>query len=158
MRDASVKDFCRHWGGDEDSVVQELDFNDEEAPAPALPTGPRKPIVLVWFDAMETPEDEVHGALVERLKDAYETDGQAILAALVDLKEFAKRFAGIPSRLEERAQGWMHLGEVHQIKMFSLKDDAQSQLETVKLLRAWAAPRISATEAAPADTKEVTNE
>lgn len=158
MRDATVKDFCRHWGGNEDSVVRELDFNDEEVPTPALPTGPRKPIVLVWFDAMETPEDEVHGDLIERLKEAYEKDGQAILAVLVDLKEFAKHFAGMPSRLEERTRGWLHLGQEHQVKMFSLKGDTQSQLETVKLLRAWAAPRISASEAASPDTKEVTNE
>lgn len=158
MRDAYVKDFCRHWGGDEDSDVRKLDFNDKEAPSPDLPNGPRKPIVLVWFDAMETPEDEVHGALIERLKEAYEKDGKAILSVLVDLKEFAQRFAGMPSRLEERTQGWLHLGKEHQVKMFSLKDDAQSQLDTVKLLRAWAAPRISASEAAPADTKEVTNE
>lgn len=157
-RETSVTTFCHHWGASEDSLVQALDFDDEQACAPAVPAGPRKPIVLIWFDGMETPEGEVHGAVIERLRSAYEAQGQAVLAVVADLTEFAERFATTSERIKERRQTWKTLAQEHQVKLFVLENNGQAQLETLKALRAWAAPRLTTLEVNVTDTKEEKNE
>lgn len=157
-RETSVSTFCRHWGAPQDSLVQALDFDDAQAGAPALPAAPRKPIVLLWFDGMETPEGEVHGAVLERLRSAYESQGQAVLALAADLTEFAERFAATPERLRERRQAWEALAQDHQAKLFVLENNGQAQLAALKALRAWAAPRLSALEENVTDTKEEKHE
>ena len=126
-RDANVALFCRHWGETEDSSIQAVDFNDEEATLPALDQGRRKPVVLIWFDGMETPEEDVHGALIERTRSAYEKQNAAVVAALVDLKEFSTRFASIPERIKERENAWTGLGTSRNVKMFQIKETSESQ-------------------------------
>lgn len=141
-RDDDVSKFRKHWGGAEDSSAANMDFNDGESALPALPEGPRRPIVLLWLDGMETPEEDVHGAVLQRLHDAFETDGKAVLAAMLDMKEFADRFESMPHRIKERQECWEALAARHNIRLFVYSDTAEAQLATVKSLRAWAAPRI----------------
>lgn len=157
-RSNSVANICRQWGSTEDSSVQTLDFDDVEVPIPVIPQGPRKPIVLLWFDAMETPEEDVHGAVVERVRAACETEAQAVLAAVADLKEFSERFASTPSRIQERQQSWESFAATHNIKLFVVTHTTESQLEAVKSLRSWAAPRISAIQSSVTDKKENSHE
>ncbi len=157
-RDTTVANFRRHWGTTEDSVVASLDFNDEEAVAPTLPCGPRKPIVLLWLDGMETPEEDVHGALIERLRAAYEPEGKAVLTLAADLTEFTERFASTPQRIEERRQAWETLAQEHQSKLFVVRDNDESQLETLKALRAWAAPRMTALQEHVTNTEAENND
>ena len=157
-RDANVALFCRHWGETEDSSIQAVDFNDEEATLPALAQGHRKPVVLIWFDGMETPEEDVHGALIDRARSAYEKQNAAVVAALVDLKEFSTRFSSIPERIKERENAWTGLGTSRNVKMFQIKETSESQLETIKALRAWAAPRITTGQISTTDIKEESNE
>lgn len=157
-RDAVISDFRRHWGTAEDSEIKTLDFDDEEATAPNLPSGPRKPIALIWFDGMDTPEDEVHGATIERIRAAYEGRSLAVLTALVDMTEFSNRFSSTPNRIKERIQSWEQLAQDHQLKLFVLQEDTQSQLDTVKALRAWAAPRITTIQTNLTEQKETTND
>ena len=159
LRDQTTSTLCKHWGNAEDSAVKSVDFDDEESCIPAIPTSPRKPIVIVWFDGIETPEEEVHGAVIERLRQAYESEGDAVFAALLDMKEFAQRFSSMPSRIKERQESWEALSNAHQIKLFVLRDACESQLEAIKKIRAWAAPRISSNKIIPVtDNKELNNE
>ena len=144
LRDQSTSVLCKHWGSAEDSVVKTIDFDDEESNIPAVPSGPREPIVLVWFDGIETPEEEVHGAVIERLRQAYESNSSVVFAALLDMKEFTQRFASMPARIKERQKAWESLSNLHQVKIFVLRDTSESQLQVIKKVRAWAAPRISA--------------
>lgn len=157
-RETTVANLCRHWGSKEDSLVQTLDFDDEEGTPPALPSGSRTPIALIWFDAIETPEDEVHGAVIERVRATYEDNGHAVLALVVDMTEFSKRYASTPSRIEERQQSWESLVQQHNAKFFVLLDNAQSQLATVKSLKAWAAPRVANIQTSVTTNKEEINE
>ena len=156
-RDANVALFSRHWGEAEDSSTQAVDFNDEEATLPALAQGHRKPVVLIWFDGMETPEEDVHGALIDRARSAYEKQNAAVVAALVDLKEFSTRFSAIPERIKERENAWTGLGTSRNIKIFQIRETSESQLETIKALRAWAAPRITTEQVSTTDIKEESN-
>lgn len=157
-RDANIALFCRHWGETEDSSIQAVDFNDEEATLPALNQGHRKPIVLIWFDSMETPEEDVHGALIERARSAYEKQTAAVVAVLVDLNEFSARFASIPERIKERVNAWTSFSKTRNVKMFQIKETSESQLETIKALRAWAAPRITTGQISMTDIKEESND
>jgi hypothetical protein len=161
LRNQTTSILCKHWGSAEDSAVKTVDFDDEEANIPAVPSGPRKPIVLIWFDGIETPEEEVHGAVIERLRQAYESNSSAVFAALLDMKEFAQRFASMPARIKERQEAWESLSNLHQVKLFVLHDTSVSQLEAIKKIRAWAAPRISSdqiTSVTDTDKKEMNNE
>lgn len=161
LRDQTTAILCKHWGNAEDSAVQAVNFDDEGASLPTIPSGPRKPIALVWFDGIETPEDEVHGAVIERLRQSCEFNGSAVFAALLDMKEFAQRFAWMPARIKERQEAWESLGNLHQTKLFVLHDSSESQLQVIKTIRAWAAPRISADQIGPmtdTDKKEIDNE
>lgn len=159
LRDQTTSVLCKHWGSAEDSVVETIDFDDEEANVPAVPLGPRKPIVLVWLDGIETPEEEVHGAVIERLRQAYESNSSAVFAALLDMKEFAQRFASMLARIKERQEAWESLSNLHQVKLFVLHDTSESQLQVIKKVRAWAAPRISSDQTVHVtDNKEKNNE
>lgn len=159
LRDQTSSVLCKHWGTEGDSNVKTIDFDDEEANIPAVPSGPRKPIVLIWFDGIETPEEEVHGTLIERLRQEYESTGSAVFAALLDMNEFAQRFASMPARIKERQEAWEALNKTHQLKLFVLRDSSESQLEAIKKIRAWAAPRISSNQIIPVtDNKEMNNE
>ena len=101
----------------------------------------------------------MHGAVIERLRQAYESEGDAVFAALLDMKEFAQRFSSMPSRIKERQESWEALSNAHQIKLFVLRDACESQLEAIKKIRAWAAPRISSNKIIPVtDNKELNNE
>lgn len=157
-RDANVALFCRHWGEADDSCIHAVDFNDEEAPLPALTHSLRKPVVLIWFDGMETPEEDVHGALIDRAHSDYEEKNAAVVAALVDLKEFSMRFSSIPERIKERENAWSNFGTSRNVTMFQITETSQSQLETIKALRAWAAPRITIGQMSTTDVKEESND
>lgn len=157
-RNANIALFCRHWGEADDSCVHAVDFNDEEAALHALPQGHRKPVVLIWFDGMETPEDDVHGAIIDRARVAYEKQNSAVVATLVDLRVFSERFASMPERIKERETVWTRLGASHNVAMFQITGTSESQLETIKALRAWAAPRITTGQVSTTDIKEESND
>ena len=75
------------------------------------------------------------------------------------MKEFAQRFSSMPTRIKERQESWEALINAHQIKLFVLRDSSESQLETIKTIRAWAAPRISSDQIITVtDNKEKNNE
>lgn len=161
LRDQTTSILCKHWGNAEDSVVKSVDFDDEKSSIPAIPASPRKPIVLVWFDGVETPEEEVHGAVIERLRKSYESNDSAVFAALLDMKEFSQRFASMTDRIKERQEAWEALYNLHQVKLFALHESSESQLQVIKTIRAWAAPRISSdqiTSVTDTDKKEMDNE
>ncbi len=153
-RDANVALFCRHWGEADDSCIHAVDFNDEEASLPALTHSIRKPVVLIWFDGMETPEEDVHGALIDRAHSDYEEKNAAVVAALVDLKEFSTRFASIPERIKERENTWTNFCKSRNVSIFLTTGTSESQLENIKALRAWAAPRITTRQVSMTDVKE----
>ena len=157
-RDADVALFCRHWGETEDSSIQAVDFNDEEATLPALAQDHRKPVVLIWFDGMETPEEDVHGALIDRARLTYEKQNFAVVAVLVDLKEFSMRFTSMSERIKERETAWTSLGTSRNVTMFQITETSESQLTTIKALRAWAAPRITTGQVSTTDIKEESND
>ena len=50
------------------------------------------------------------------------------------------------------------MSKLHQVKLFDLDGTSESQLTTIKALRAWAAPRVSSNQIIVADKKENNNE
>lgn len=137
----SVQFVQKLWGEEEDSEVLTVDFNDEAALVPAVVNGARRSVMLVWLDAAETPEDDVHGMVVDRIKAAYSrghNDGPVPMAVIIDLTEFAERFHMVPSRIKERELTWKNFAQRHDVMFFILRDRAAKDLEAMKAMRAWA--------------------
>ncbi len=153
-REQSVGKLCKHWGTKDFSEVVSLDFDNTGIALPELKQTARKPVVALWFDGMETPEEDLHGTLLERAKTAY--NEKAVLAVVVDLTEFSDHFEKLPERIKERRGIWDNLCSTHGVVAFNLEADASSQLDILKAIRAWAAPRsIVNADAAAADEVKV---
>lgn len=83
------------------SIAESIAFGGEdELPAAALAKGAS--LHLVIFNLAATPEEENHGALLNKLGET--TPGK--LLVLVDESAFLQRFAGQPERLAERRKLW----------------------------------------------------
>ena len=64
----------------------------------------------------------------------------------------------IDERIKEREIVWTSLGASHNVTMFQITGTSESQLETIKALRAWAAPRITTGQVSTTDIKEESND
>ena len=124
----TLKFVARLWGVDADSEILKMDFNDPESTAPAVVAGERNPVMLLWLDGAETPEEDTHGLSVQKLKAAYGASSEtpAVLAAILDLSEFAERFAGVPERIKEREASWKEFALAHGIELFVVADRNES--------------------------------
>ena len=58
LRDQTTSILCKHWGSAEDSAVKTVDFDDEEANIPAVPSGtpPHPPSVSFAARSTLTPD------------------------------------------------------------------------------------------------------
>ncbi|HSC64701.1 MAG TPA: hypothetical protein VLD35_13750, partial [Caldimonas sp.] len=65
--------------------------------------------VIALFDLGATPEPEHHSRLLRTLATGLPTG--AVLGAIVDASAFARRFAGLDSRIAERREAWRAWGE-----------------------------------------------
>lgn len=139
----TLKFVTRLWGTDADSEILTIDFNDPESASPAVVAGERHPVMLLWFDGMETPEEDTHGLAAQKLKTACTapTETPAVLAALLDLTEFSERFASVPERIKERESSWREFAKANELELFVVTDRNESGLTAVKALRAWASTR-----------------
>ena len=143
-RPQTVVNIRRYWGLEADSTVFSMDFDDMQAPAPEISApAPRKTVVLLWLDGTQTPEVDTHGIVIEKLKAACEASQDAVFAALLDLAEFSDHFSQLPDRIKEREALWDDFVKARQTKLFVITNAAQSQLEAVKTLRTWAAPKTA---------------
>ena len=60
-------------------------------------------LYVAAFDLSATPEAEVHGRMIDRLKQAA---GTCETKVCLDTNAYAERFAGYPERVEERKESW----------------------------------------------------
>lgn len=70
---------------------------------------PRGRCVVVWFNLAQTPEMEVHGDLLTRLREAL-APGQS-MAVWVDTGPYQRRLGDDPARLESKRGAWERLLE-----------------------------------------------
>ncbi len=157
------------WGTDSESEVLTFDFNNFESSTPEAPAAERKTVMLLWLDAMETPEDDVHGVAIEKAKSAY---GLTLpFAVWLDMVEFSERFANTPNRIKERLSHWQQFIRQHDVKVFVMTDTLDNGIAAIKELRAWAAgqsvadtdrtseaPAEVVSETTTADTENTDNE
>ena len=132
------------WGTESESAVLSFDFNNVESIVPKAPESERQTVMLLWLDAIETPEDDVHGVALEKAKAAYAQN--LPFAVWLDMVEFAERFANTPNRIQERLTHWQHFIEKHDVKVFVMTDTADKGLGAIKELRTWAAGQNVAVE------------
>jgi hypothetical protein len=78
-------------------IAAPVAYGDEEGAASSAEADLR----LLWFDAAVTPEREIHGRLIERLRE-----GGTPLLVVIDETAFEKRFAGLGERVAERRAAW----------------------------------------------------
>ncbi len=146
QRPQAIADIRKYWGLEADSSIFVMDFDDMQAPAPEISTDtPRKTVVLLWLDGMQTPEADTHGVVIDKLKAACEASQDSVFAALLDLSEFSEHFAQLPERIQERESLWNHFVKSRDARLFVMTSASQSQLEAVKSLRTWAAPKTAQT-------------
>lgn len=136
-RIAHVKLVRNLWGTEAESQILTMDFNDLESPVPQAPNAERMTVMLLWLDGMETPEDDVHGTVIDKAKAAYA--GRVPFALWLDMAEFAEHYAGTPSRIDERLLNWRKFIEKHGVTVFAMTDASEQGLTEIKALRAWAA-------------------
>jgi len=97
------------WGADvELRVIPTLPLDDDDTPPPTAPGDIAERVVL--FDLTSTPEDEVHGRLVDRLLAATPA---VPLTLGVDESAFVARFATTPQRIEQRRALWRDFAARH---------------------------------------------
>lgn len=83
----------------------------DDAP-PQLPASGLAAAVAV-FNLAATPERDDHGAFIDALRSAV---GHTPLIAIVDVSDFADRFAADPRRIGERERAWRQILESHRIE------------------------------------------
>lgn len=125
------------WATDSESELLSFDFNNVESTVPEAPKSERQTVMLLWLDAIETPEDDVHGTALEKAKSQYAKN--CPFAVWLDMVEFAERFAHTPNRIAERLSHWQHFIEKHDVKVFVMTDTLDKGLNSIKALRSWAA-------------------
>lgn len=139
QREQTVTRVRRYWGLEADSDTAALDFDDPDAGIPVISAGARRTVVALWLDAVQTPEADTHGLVIDKLRAACDTTPGTILAGILDLTEFSEHFAQLPARIKERAELWNSFAQSRGLTLFILKPGADEQLGAVKKLRGWAA-------------------
>ncbi len=105
---------------------------DEDAPAalPAPEAGTTLRVMLVDLNA--TPEAEAQGRLLQAMQDV---PGGAPLLLLADESAFARRFAGLPERLQQRRAAWRQLAQARQLPLVFVNLDEPVQAEAIRALQ-----------------------
>ena len=139
QREQTVTRVRRYWGQEADSDVVAMDFDDPEAAVAAINGGERRTVVALWLDAVQTPEVDTHGLVIEKLRAACDMTPGTVFAGLLDLTEFSEHFRGLSSRIKERGDLWSAFAQSRGLTLFVLKPGADEQLAAIKKLRGWAA-------------------
>lgn len=143
QREQTVTRVRRYWGQEADSDVVALDFDDPEAAVAAINAGERRTVVALWLDAVQTPEIDTHGLVIEKLRTACDMTPGTVFAGLLDLTEFSEHFRGLSSRIKERGDLWSAFAQSRGLTLFVLKSGADEQLAAIKKLRGWAAAQTA---------------
>ncbi len=94
--------------GDEDEVPSGAAAVPPDSQLPtALPA-----LQMVWVDLATTPEDEIHGRLLQTLRSAAPV---VPLMLVADETAFRARFAANPARVEERRAGWQRWAQTQAV-------------------------------------------
>ncbi|MEO5735373.1 MAG: DUF2868 domain-containing protein [Rubrivivax sp.] len=96
-------------------VLAPVAYGDEDDVPAGATSGPgdaQPPPVLqaVWVDLATTPEDEIHGRLLQTLRSAAPV---VPLLLVADESAFRTRFAATPARVDERRAGWQRWAQAH---------------------------------------------
>lgn len=92
---------------------------DEAAPSQILCT-PKQRRLALWIDAASTPEDEVHGAVLDALAEASLTTP----VVLLDAASLAARFGAASDNVKARIQLWTRFAQVHRADLTAVGSDA----------------------------------
>lgn len=107
--------LARSFGGGASLIFEApIRWEDDESVVSRISRDGKEPVIAV-FNLTATPEDDVHGAFVEALKEHLAAGHKLI--AMVDGSEFESRWPGDDIRLEKRRRAWSHLFTSHQLPM-----------------------------------------
>lgn len=107
--------LARSFGGGTSLIFEApIRWEDNEGGVSHLSRGGKEPVIAV-FNLTATPEDDVHGAFVEALKEHLATEHNLI--AMVDGSEFEARWPGDNLRLKKRRSTWHDLFTSHRLPM-----------------------------------------
>lgn len=106
--------LARSFGGGASLIFEApIRWQDDESVVSRISSEGREPVIVV-FNLTATPEDDVHGAFVEALKEHLAGHD---LIAVVDGSEFESRWPGDDSRLEKRRSAWSALFTTRRLPM-----------------------------------------
>jgi hypothetical protein len=111
-------------------------FGDEDAPPADI--GADTTHAMALFDLGATPEEQHQTRFVRSLAAALPKG--AVLAAIVDTSAFARRFAGIESRIAERREAWRVWGEAAGAAVVAVDLESADAASAEPFLQAALAP------------------
>lgn len=105
--------LARSFGGGASLIFEApIRWEDDESVVSRITREGKEPVIAV-FNLTATPEDDVHGAFVEALKEHLAAGHNLI--AMVDSSEFESRWPGDDLRLEKRRRAWSALFTSHRL-------------------------------------------
>lgn len=105
--------LARSFGGGASLIFEApIRWEDDESVVSRISSEGKEPVIAV-FNLTATPEDDVHGAFVEALKEHLAAGHNLI--AMVDGSEFESRWPGDDIRLEKRRRAWSALFTSHRL-------------------------------------------
>jgi hypothetical protein len=105
--------LARSFGGGASLIFEApIRWEDDESVVSRISREGKEPVIAV-FNLTATPEDDVHGAFVEALKEHLAAGHNLI--AIVDGSEFESRWPGDDIRLEKRRRAWSALFTSHRL-------------------------------------------
>ena len=125
--------------GGASGICAQADPYAEEASAPRVPAG--SGIAGILFDAAETPEPELHEALMERAAAACREAGCSPVV-LLDMTAFERRQKVYPERLVQRREAWEAAAERHGVPLLAFGREGDGVAELAGLLRLHAAAAL----------------
>lgn len=104
-----------------DAQIASINVWDETAPLQIL-KAPKQRRLALWIDAASTPEDEVHGAVLDALAEA----AQETPVVLLDDAALAARFGAESDNVKTRIQLWTRFAQVHRAELTVIGSDASA--------------------------------
>lgn len=164
-RNTRIETFLKDWPKPEnESIVDSTSTTtnpyfyqtllDEDAPLPSIAQA-HPTLIAAWFDGIETPEMEVHGAALQRLNNYAQTHAVHVVA-VVDMSDFANRYDA--KRLEERQTVWTAFLGLQHVEVFVLTNTLESRQALLDqlLVLARAKQTVLAQQTNTAQMQEVT--
>ncbi len=132
------------WGEAGPDALIRINLADPETSLPEIKLEEKALAVLV-LEGASTPEEDVHGVIVDAAQKISHEQGARLLG-LLNMSAFASRQRAYPERITQRQNNWMKFAGGHSIALIPF-DAAQSDpSEVIKALRTQAAALSTSTD------------